>query len=109
MATSFGYKFGKTLGGLLILAYMLAAIMGIGGSVLGLDTLVGFTAWYVYAGAIIAGLVLLYFVPRPFDLILLSPLAVYGGVTQLGLTWTMAVIIMAIPVLIVVLMSIGKK
>lgn len=109
MATSFGYKFGKSLGGLLIFAYVLAAIMGVSGSALGLGTLIGFDAWYFYAGAVLAGLLLLYFVPRPFDLLLLSPLAMYGGVKQLGLTWTMAAIIMAIPVILVVMMSVGKK
>lgn len=109
MASGFGYKFGKSLGGVLIFTYLLAAVMGVGGSVMGLDTMIGFNAWYYFAGAIVAGLLILYFVPRPFDLILLSPLAVYGGVKQLGLTWTMAVIVMAVPVILVVLMSLGKK
>jgi len=83
--------------------------MGVGGSLLGLKTLIGFDAWYYYLGIVMAGLLLLWFVPRPVDLLLLSPLAVYGGVHQLGLTWTMAVIIMAVPVLLVVMMSVGKK
>ena len=109
MATSFGYKFGKSLGGLLICFYLLAAIMGIGGSILAIEALTGLQAWYYYLGGAVIGLLVLWFIPRPVDILLLSPLAVYGGVHKLGLTWTMAAIIMAVPVILVVLMSLGRK
>lgn len=109
MATSFKYKFGKSLGIVLILAYLLAATIGVAGTAYGLDALIGFKAWYFWLGAVIAALLVLWFIPRPIDVMLLAPLAVYGGVHQFGLTWTMSVILTSIPVLLVVLMSLGKK
>lgn len=109
MATSFSYRFGKSLGAVLIIAYMIAAIMCIGGAGLALDSVFNFSAWYYGLGIIVAGLIWLYFIPRPIDVLLLAPLAAYGGVHQLDMTWTMAVIIMAAPVLIVVILSLGRK
>jgi len=109
MAESFRYRFGKSLGLVLVIAYLLAAILGVGGSALGLDHLVNFGAWYFWVGVILIGLLILRFIPRPFDVALLAPLAVYGGVHQLSLTWTMAGIIVGLPLLLVILMSLGKK
>lgn len=109
MATSFKYKFGKSLGALLILTYVLAAIIGVTGTAYGLDNLLGFKAWYFWLGAVIAGLLVLWFVPRPMDVTLLAPLAIYGGKQELGLTWTMSVILVSIPVILVILMSLGRK
>jgi len=97
------------LGGILIFAYLLAAIIGVTGLTLGLDALIGFDAWYFYLGPIFIGLLILWFIPRPLDVILLAPLAIYGGVHKLGLTWTMSTIIVAIPVILVLLLSLGRK
>lgn len=109
MATSFKYKFGKSLGIILILSYVLAAANGVAGTAYGLDALLDFKAWYYWLGAVIAALLVLWFVPRPVDVILLAPLAVYGGVHQFGLTWTMAGILTSMPVILVVLLSLGRK
>lgn len=109
MAANLGYRFGKSLGAVLIITYIIAAVMCVGGAALALDTIFGFPAWYYWVGTIVTGLVWLYFIPRPIDVLLLAPAAVYGGFHQLGLTWTMAMIIMAVPVLIVVVMSLGRK
>lgn len=97
------------MGAVLIFAYIVAAVICLGGTVLALDAFFGLPAWYYGAGVIAAGLAWLYFIPRPIDVLLLAPLAAYGGVHKLGLTWTMAMIIVAVPVLIVVLMSLGRK
>lgn len=109
MSTSIGYKFGKSLGAILIIAYLIAATMGLAGTVMTLDYIFEFPAWYYGIGVVLAGLIWLYFIPRPIDVLLLAPLAVYGGVHKIGLTWTVAMIVVAIPVLIVVLMSLGRK
>ncbi len=108
MADGFQYKFGRGLGFVLFGAYLLAAVLGVTGTAYGLDALMDFQAWYFWLGAVIAGLLVLWFVPRPIDVILLTPLAVYGGAQNFGLTYTMAGIIMGLPVLIVFLMSLGK-
>lgn len=109
MATGFKYTFGKYLGGVLFIAYLVAAILGVGGSAHGLDTIMDFTAWYFWLLSVLAGLLILWFIPRPVDVMLLSPLAIYGGVHQWGLTWTMATIIVGLPVIIVLLLSLGHK
>ena len=109
MATSWKYRLGKNLGLLLLIIYLIAATLGVVGSAYGLDVLVDFQAWYYWAGAVIAGLLLLYFIPRPIDVMLLAPLAFYGGAKSWGLTWTMSGIIIGLPVFLVILMSLGKK
>jgi len=109
MASSWKYRFGKHLGVVLIAVYLLAAGLGVTGSAYGLDVLMDFQAWYYWAGAVLAGLLLLYFIPRPLDVVLLAPLAVYGAGSSWGLTWTMAGIIIGVPVIMVILMSLGKK
>lgn len=109
MTNNFQYKFGRGLGFLLFASYLLAAVLGVGGSAYGLDVAMDFQAWYYWLGSVFAGLLILWFVPRPVDVILLAPLAVYAGVHAFDLTWTMAVIIVGLPVIIVLLMSLGKK
>lgn len=109
MATGFKYKFGKSLGPVLILTYVLSAGLGISGSAYGLDVLLDFKAWYYWLGAVAAGLLILWFVPRPLDVVWLSPLAIYGAVHGWGLTWTMAGIIIGVPLTLVLLMSMGRK
>jgi len=109
MAEGFRYKFGKALGGFLMLAYVLAAGLGIVGSAYGLDALIDFQAWYYGVGAAALGLAILWFVPRPLDVVWLAPLAVYGAFHGWGLTWTMAGIVIGTPVALVLLLSMGRR
>lgn len=109
MATSFGYRFGKVLGRVLFLAYVFAAIIGVAGSVYGIDAATQFTGWPLWIGTIVVGVLILRFVPRPFDLIILSPLAFWGAAQAWGLTYLMAGLTIGVPVAIVCLLSLGRK
>ena len=109
MAKDWKYKLGTKLGGLVVLAYLASAIIGLVGSAYGLDDLISFSAWYLWTGVIFTGLLILWFIPRPVDVMLLSPLAVYAGANSLGLTYTVSGIIVAVPLLITILLSLGRK
>ena len=109
MASNWTYKIGQKLGVILFLTYMSAAIIGVTGSAFGLDDLVQFKAWYYWLGIVVAGLLVLWFIPRPVDVLVLAPLAFYAGHHSFGLTYTMSGIIVGLPVLLTVLFSLGKK
>jgi len=109
MATSLKYRFGKVLGNILLFAYVLAAIIGVVGSGYGLQDLTQIEGWKLWAGVIPIGLLILWFVPRPLDVILLAPLAFWGLAKIWGLTYLMSGLAVGVPVLIVVFMSLGKK
>ncbi len=109
MAADFKYKFGKFLAPILVLAYVSAAIIGIIGNIHGAQIITGIEGWMLWLGVIIPCLLILWFVPRGIDLLLLMPLAVYGGVHAMNLSYLTAGLIMGIPVLIVILLSTGRK
>ncbi len=109
MATSFKYRFGKTLGKILIFAYLLAAAIGITGSGFGLGEITTLTGWKIWAVTIPAGLLILRFVPRPLDILLLTPLAFWGVHKTAGLDYLPAGLIVGLPAALVVLLSIGQK
>ncbi|NNE57413.1 MAG: hypothetical protein HKN36_04835 [Hellea sp.] len=109
IAATFGYRFGKYLGGFTAICYVTAALLGIVAGGFGLGVLTGLAGWQLWAIVIPAALLILWFVPRPVDVILLAPLAIYGAAQNWGLTYTMAGIMVGIPVLLVLILSLGKK
>lgn len=109
MATSFKYRFGKSLGKILLLVYVFAAIIGVAGSGYGVQSLSGFSGWKLWAGVVPIGLLVLWFIPRPVDVLLLAPLAFWGLTTVWEQTYLTSALIVGIPVLIVVFLSLGRK
>lgn len=110
MATkNLGYRTGKILGRFLLLFYLLAAGLGIVGSVYGVDAMTHMTGWPIWVGTVVLGLAILRLAPRPLDVILLFPLAFWGAVQGWGLNYMMAGLILGMPVIIVCLLSIGRK
>ncbi len=113
MATSFKYRFGKSLGLILVLAYVLAAIIGVVGGGFGVQALITFPEsvqpWMIWTGVIALSLLVLWFVPRGIDVLILAPLAFWGGANALGLTYLMSGLLVGIPVTIVLLLSMGRK
>ncbi len=104
-----GYRTGKVLGRFLLVSYLLAAGIGVIGSIFGVDAATHRTGWPIWIGTTVLGILILRVVPRPFDVILLSPFAIWGAVQGWGLTYMMAGIIVGLPVMVVCLLSIGRK
>jgi len=109
MTTGFRYRFGKAMGGLLVFFYLVAILVLLAGLYAGAQF--HFGQQFLFSGfvALIVSGFFLWFVPRPLDLVLLSPLAVYGWVMGWGLTWTVASLGVALPVVIVVILSLGRR
>lgn len=109
MAVGLSYKFGKALGLILVIAYLLSAVLIVAGSIEAAKALLGRSDWIIILGTIITCIAALWFIPRGIDVLLLTPLAVYGITIGWGWTWMMAALLVGVPVLIVVFLSIGRK
>jgi len=109
MATSFKYRFGKALGLVLVMAYVAAVILITLGAIEAAKHHLGRSEWYIILAVVILCIAALRFIPRPVDVLLLAPLGAYGISIGWGLPWMIAGMIVAIPVLIIVLLSFGKK
>ena len=109
MATSFKYRLGKVFGNVLLLAYVISAVIGVAGSGYGVQELSGIEGWKLWAGVVPVGVLILWFIPRPVDVLILAPLAFWGLTTVWGQTYLTAGLVVGIPVLIVVFLSLGRK
>ena len=71
------------------MAYVTAAVIGVVGTGYGVQALATFPEtvqpWMIWLGTTIIGLIILWFVPRGIDVLILAPLAIYGGVQVLSL------------------------
>ena len=109
MSDGFGYKFGQILGFILFATYLFAALITVIGNAYAASVWTEFQAWYFWILPVLACLVILWLIPRPIDLFILSPTAIYGLTYGWSLTWTVAGLLVFTPVIIVGLLSMGKN
>ncbi len=99
----------RFLGGVLLLAYVSAVLLIILGIIFLVDHLFAMTGWPVWVGCTFVCCFWFWLVPRGVDIVLLTPFGVWGIAQGWNLPWTIASIIVAVPVLVVLLFNLGKK